>query len=156
MRTMSFQSKNTPALHKFIVYAPDMSDEDAFQRRLCVRRSHLDGAKSQARKGVISKHLDIAQEHLLTYLAELAGAMLTPESISPNTEKKMVGTVLLCESDSLDTVRSLVESDIYYTSGVVSILLGSRYDCGADVCGFTVGQEQAGYFTDCACRPPFI
>ena len=50
--------------------------------------------------------------------------MLTPESILPNGAKKMVGSVFVCEADSLDTVRSLMESDVYYTSGVASISLG--------------------------------
>lgn len=47
--------------------------------------------------------------------------MLTPESIaSPTAEKKMIGSVFVCEADSLQTVRDLMESDVYYTSGVVS------------------------------------
>lgn len=48
--------------------------------------------------------------------------MLTPASIeSPAAEKKMVGSVFICEAESLDAVRKLMESDLYYTSGVVSV-----------------------------------
>ena len=52
---MSSGGQNAPARHKFIVYAPDMSDEGAFQRRLSVRQSHLDNATTQAKNGVVSK-----------------------------------------------------------------------------------------------------
>ncbi|KAI0333298.1 hypothetical protein GY45DRAFT_1368541 [Cubamyces sp. BRFM 1775] len=91
------------ARHKFIVYAPDMTDGDAFQRRLRVRQTHLDRAKELVDRGVI----------------KVGGAMLTPESIeSPNADKKMVGSVFICEADSLADVRKLMETDAYYTDGV--------------------------------------
>ncbi|KAI0800364.1 hypothetical protein C8Q74DRAFT_1191709 [Fomes fomentarius] len=93
----------TPLSHKFIVYAPDMADEGALQRRLNVRSAHLDKAREQIARGTI----------------KVAGAMLTPDSIaSPAAEKKMVGSVFICEADSLEAVRQLVESDVYYESGV--------------------------------------
>ena len=46
--------------------------------------------------------------------------MLTPESIVPGAEKKMVGSVFVCEAESLEAVRNLMENDVYYTNGVVS------------------------------------
>ena len=47
--------------------------------------------------------------------------MLTPESIAtPTADKKMVGSVFICEAEKLESVRELMESDVYYTSGVVS------------------------------------
>ena len=50
--------------------------------------------------------------------------MLTPESATlPATERKMVGSVFVCEAESLEEVRALMESDVYYTSGVVSCVL---------------------------------
>ncbi|KAH9925936.1 uncharacterized protein BXZ73DRAFT_49701 [Epithele typhae] len=89
--------------HHFIVYAPDMTDEGAFARRLSVRPAHLSAAGEQIKTGVF----------------KLAGAMLTPESIaSPTADKKMVGSVFVCEAESLQAVRELMESDVYYTSGV--------------------------------------
>lgn len=45
--------------------------------------------------------------------------MLTPESVQLGQEKKMVGSVLIFEAETLDAVKTLVEKDIYYTSGVV-------------------------------------
>ncbi|KAI0753470.1 hypothetical protein C8Q80DRAFT_1152361 [Daedaleopsis nitida] len=100
---MMSAAASSPARHKFIVYAPDMTDDGAFQRRLNVRSSHLDKARGHVAEGTI----------------KLAGAMLTPESIaSPAAEKKMVGSVFICEAETLKSVRHLMESDIYYTSGV--------------------------------------
>ena len=50
---------------------------------------------------------------------------MTPESVaSPTAEKKMIGSVFVCEAESLESVRKLMESDVYYTNGVVSPLLG--------------------------------
>ncbi|KAL7277554.1 hypothetical protein ACG7TL_008477 [Trametes sanguinea] len=91
--------------HTFIVYAPDMTDEGAFHRRLSVREQHLNDARLNSTAGTI----------------KLAGAMLTPESIeSPTAEKnlKMVGSVFICEAESLQHVRDLFTRDVYYTSGV--------------------------------------
>lgn len=49
--------------------------------------------------------------------------MLSPESIaSPTAEKKMVGSMFICEAESLEEVRNVMENDVYYTSGVVSAL----------------------------------
>ncbi|KAI0710326.1 hypothetical protein C8T65DRAFT_575463 [Cerioporus squamosus] len=89
--------------HKFIVYAPDMTDAGALQRRLSVRRAHLEKAAEYIEGGMF----------------KVAGAMLSPESIaSPTAEKKMVGSIFICEAESLEEVRKVMESDVYYTSGV--------------------------------------
>lgn len=53
--------------------------------------------------------------------AEIGGAMLTPESIdTPTSDRKMVGSVLIMEAESLAAVRKAIEEDIYYTADVVS------------------------------------
>ena len=51
---------------------------------------------------------------------DVGGAMLSPESVEPGGEVKMVGSVLVFEAETIEEVRKTVESDIYYTSGVVS------------------------------------
>jgi hypothetical protein len=43
LRTMS---TSTAKKHLFVVYAPDMSDPGAFQRRMDVRPKHVDAVKS--------------------------------------------------------------------------------------------------------------
>ena len=40
--------------HKFVIYAPDMTDDGAFQRRLSVRPAHLDKAREHISGGTIS------------------------------------------------------------------------------------------------------
>ncbi|KZT03972.1 uncharacterized protein LAESUDRAFT_658697 [Laetiporus sulphureus 93-53] len=92
-----------PILYKFIVWAPDMSDPDAFQRRLSVRQQHFVRGDKLHESGQW----------------KVGGALLTPESIaSPNAEKKMIGSVIICEAESLEAVREVIESDIYYTANV--------------------------------------
>lgn len=49
------------------------------------------------------------------------GALLSPESIAtPDAQKKMVGSTITLLADSLEDARKIIESDIYYTSKVVS------------------------------------
>ena len=45
----------TPPVKTFVVYAPDMTDPDALQRRLSVRPVHLARAKEQTKAGVVSE-----------------------------------------------------------------------------------------------------
>jgi len=33
----------------------------------------------------------------------------------------MVGSVFICEAESIEEVKKMVEGDIYFTSGVVSV-----------------------------------
>ena len=53
-RTGAMMTTSATTRHKFIVYAPDMTDSDAFQRRLSVRQAHLNRAREQVDKGMIS------------------------------------------------------------------------------------------------------
>ncbi|KAJ7698586.1 hypothetical protein B0H17DRAFT_1050119 [Mycena rosella] len=91
----------SPALPRFFVHAPDKTDPDAFARRLSVRSKHLEGAKKSIEDGSI----------------RIAGALLTPESLL-SEEKKMVGSMFIFEAENIETVKKIVENDIYYTSGV--------------------------------------
>jgi len=52
-------SSDSPKKYQFMVYAPDMSDEGAFQRRLSVREKHLEGAKQLHSAGSISASLSL-------------------------------------------------------------------------------------------------
>lgn len=56
-------------------------------------------------------------------LTELGGAMFSPDSVLPGAaEKKMVGSVMFFQADTIEEVKKTVESDVYYTSGVVSLI----------------------------------
>ncbi|KZV62278.1 hypothetical protein PENSPDRAFT_658220 [Peniophora sp. CONT] len=96
-------SATTPSVkHKFVVWAPDQVD--ALTRRLSVREAHLKGAGQLKEKGI------------LLY----GGATLTPESIAAiqPSEKKMTGSMLLYEAESIDVIREIIEKDVYYVNNV--------------------------------------
>lgn len=54
--------------HKFILYAPDMTDSEGFARRMSVRAKHLEKAGTLTEKGSLSaSHLErdpLASTHL--------------------------------------------------------------------------------------------
>ncbi|KAJ6532738.1 hypothetical protein DFH09DRAFT_1182132, partial [Mycena vulgaris] len=94
-------SSSAPGLPRFFVYAPDKTDTGAFERRLAVRPKHLEKAAKAISDGVI----------------RVGGALLTPESLT-GADKKMIGSILIYEAENIEAVRTMVETDIYYTSGV--------------------------------------
>ncbi|KAF4567781.1 hypothetical protein EYR36_011407 [Pleurotus pulmonarius] len=82
--------------HHFLVYAPDMTDGEATQRRFAVRPQHLE------------KVAPLIQSRVL----------ITPESIAEGAEKKPQGSLLIFEADSLEEVNQIIERDIYFTEKV--------------------------------------
>jgi uncharacterized protein YciI len=47
--------------------------------------------------------------------------MIPPESIEPGaTTKRITGSTFIAQAENIETVRTKVEADIYYTEGVVS------------------------------------
>ncbi|KIO19144.1 hypothetical protein M407DRAFT_246264 [Tulasnella calospora MUT 4182] len=89
----------------FLVYAPDCTDQGTFEKRLEVREKHLQEALP-----ALEPQADVSMK--------VGGAVLTPESITGEGPRTMVGSMLLFEAESIEAVRKRVESDIYYTSGV--------------------------------------
>lgn len=49
-------STSGPTLHKFAVWAPDMTDPEAFSRRMAVRETHLANAKKSFASGTLSTY----------------------------------------------------------------------------------------------------
>ncbi|KAH8103560.1 hypothetical protein BXZ70DRAFT_739117 [Cristinia sonorae] len=96
-RTMS----TAPAKHQFIVWAPDYTDPEAFDRRLAVRAAHLQNAFELIKNGVI----------------KTGGAMMSPDTYLTEN-KKFVGSAMIVEAESIEAVRKQVESDIYWSSNV--------------------------------------
>ncbi|KIP08660.1 hypothetical protein PHLGIDRAFT_29453 [Phlebiopsis gigantea 11061_1 CR5-6] len=94
-------SETTKSKFAFVVYAPDYTDPEAYSRRMAVRQNHLDNAKSLKQQGVM----------------KIGGGLLTPETYQ-TADKKLTGSVLVFEAESLEDVRKLVESDVYWTSNV--------------------------------------
>lgn len=134
----------------FVVWAPDMSDLDALQRRLSVRTQHLAKAKESFEAGVTSRPpwftLLICSFSDDGDVEGVGGALVTPETHTAE-QKKMIGSLLIIEAESLEAVRKMVESDIYYTSNVVRSLpfrFGLEY---SSYCDSLVGQGEACHLT---------
>ena len=105
---------------------------------MAVRSHHLENLVNLIGKGVVSEFRQIKRwtfsSSLMLY-TEVGGVTLTPESIeSATSAKKMTGSMLVFHAESIDKVKAVIESDIYYTTGVVSAfrsitLLGLDSDC---------------------------
>ncbi|KAI0253489.1 hypothetical protein BJV78DRAFT_1123046 [Lactifluus subvellereus] len=91
-----------PTKHLFAVYAPDYMGPGILERRLSVRERHLKG---------IGRMLD-------NRIMKFGGALLAPEPTDESGRKKMTGSLMLYEAESIEEVRKAVKSDIYYESGV--------------------------------------
>lgn len=46
--------------------------------------------------------------------------MLSPESITGG-DRKMIGSIFFIDAETIDEARKIVESDVYYSSGVWDI-----------------------------------
>ncbi|KAJ3749244.1 hypothetical protein DFH05DRAFT_1476046 [Lentinula detonsa] len=96
-RLMSSTPK--PKLHKFVLFAPDTKDS----ARSTVQKQHREAIAPFVQSGVV----------------KVAGMTVTPESIeSEEAAVKPFGSCIIYEAENIDVVRKMVESDIYYTSGV--------------------------------------
>jgi hypothetical protein len=82
-------------------------------------------------------------------MSGVGGALLTPESILPSTpaeDKRILGSGMIMEAASIEEVKKTIESDIYYTSGVVRSL-----------CFLVVESAKAMDIVGCreTCHPPY-
>ncbi|KAH9856776.1 hypothetical protein C2E23DRAFT_721806 [Lenzites betulinus] len=85
----------------FSIYAPDYTDEEAIQRRLSVRATHLaNAAENKSMK--------------------VGGAMLSPnESLdTPGADKKMIGSFMILECASYEEAKHMIETDVYWIGNV--------------------------------------
>ncbi|KAG0702982.1 hypothetical protein DFH29DRAFT_804155 [Suillus ampliporus] len=90
-------------MHQYMVWAPDYTDGGTLARRMAVRPKHMLGANKLIKQGVI----------------KVAGGLLTPESQDAESQdRKIVGSALIYEAESLEDVRSFVEADLYWKEGV--------------------------------------
>ncbi|KAJ8076964.1 hypothetical protein AAF712_000535 [Marasmius tenuissimus] len=94
---MSFSSQ---PLKKFVVYAPDK--EGTHEMRYQVRQEHLDKVAPLIKSGVI----------------KVGGMMVDPQCDVEAAQKQAVGSLIIYEAESFEKVKEMVESDVYYKSGV--------------------------------------
>lgn len=63
--------------------------------------------------------------------SENGGALVSEETYD-KPEKLMNGTFMICEAEDVDTVRSMLKKDVYYTNNVVRGLALKRYGLSRD------------------------
>ncbi|EAU91564.1 hypothetical protein CC1G_02053 [Coprinopsis cinerea okayama7 len=91
-------------LKTFFVYAPDGKGEGALEKRYSVRPQHL-----------------AAMQPLLASKVVRFGGILLDDKNQPTEEDprlRIIGSTMIVEAESIDKVREIVESDIYYKTGV--------------------------------------
>ncbi|ESK91022.1 hypothetical protein Moror_16327 [Moniliophthora roreri MCA 2997] len=93
---------STGKLSKFLVYAPDNTKEGTHELRCQVRERHLAAVQPVIKSGVM----------------KVGGMMVDPLSDPEAPQKQAKGSLIIYEAESMEQVRAMVESDIYYTSGV--------------------------------------
>jgi len=91
----------TPAKSQFVIWAPDYTDAEALNRRLAVRGQHIQKVVELFKTGVI----------------KTGGVTITPETYLTES-KKMSGSMLVVEMESLEAVRKYVEEDVYWSGNV--------------------------------------
>ena len=80
---------------QFLVQAKDFTDNEALQRRLAVRETHLARMQQEKEKGIFI----------------IGGALL-------DTEENMVGSLILLSLPDEDSVWKWIEQDVYKTGKV--------------------------------------
>lgn len=95
--TMSLTASETPLI-RYMVYAPDKSDEGALARRLSVRAKHLEVAAANVAANITRTLLDLETCEMVAHIVAGIGAVL----LSPDENKKMVGSMFIVEVDSLE------------------------------------------------------
>lgn len=84
------------------MFAPDKTEEGILARRFQVRPQHLERIHVFLKNGTLKD----------------GGLMVDPE-VEPEPGKlAAIGSCLILEAETLADAKKLVESDIYYTSGV--------------------------------------
>jgi hypothetical protein len=82
--------------------------------------------------------------------AEFGGPLLAPELTDEKDMTKMAGSLMFFEAETIEEVRKIVESDIYYTSGVVRLTFpGSIIQLISFFDFDVVGQGKDPYLTFC-------
>lgn len=82
--------------------------------------------------------------------AEFGGPFLAPELTDEKDRTKIAGSLLFFEAESIEEVRKIVESDIYYTSGVVRLTFPGSIIQSISFFDFDlVGQGRNPYLSFC-------
>ena len=138
--TRLFSSAPASNKQNFFVYALDKKDEGTPANRYDVRPRHLEKLQPLIDSGTVSKWIMILQVKSTSngvVCAGLGGMLLSPEAMEiGGCGRKAVGSFLILQARTIEEARKVIESDLYYTSGVVSrsyIMMLLRYISGSPV-----------------------
>lgn len=101
---MSDATPDQPKLQTFYVYAPDKKEEGILDKRLSVRSQHLERISSL----IASKAI------------RFGGVLLDPEAkpTEADPRPRLSGSTLVIEAESIEKVKEIITTDVYYESGV--------------------------------------
>ncbi|KAK0504518.1 hypothetical protein EDD18DRAFT_1343292 [Armillaria luteobubalina] len=95
-------SSTAPRAQRFLIYASDKTEEGILARRFQVRPQHLERIHTFIKNGTFRD----------------GGLIFDPESQPDSGKVAATGSCMILEAETLADAKELVESDIYYTSGV--------------------------------------
>ncbi|KAI0343501.1 hypothetical protein BDW22DRAFT_1355949 [Trametopsis cervina] len=87
--------------HLYIAFAPDYTDAEAYSRRMSVRPKHLERIHAFTKSGIL-RH---------------GGILIAPETLESET-KKIIGSSMIFEAESVEAVRKIIEEDVYWAANV--------------------------------------
>ncbi|KAG6866659.1 hypothetical protein C0991_000769 [Blastosporella zonata] len=96
-------SQSSAATNRFFVWAPDRKDPGTHARRYAVRPQHLTEIQPRIDNGIV----------------QVGGLVVSfDQSEAGKGQKQAEGSMLIIKAETIDEARTLVENDVYYTSGV--------------------------------------
>ncbi|TFK25552.1 hypothetical protein FA15DRAFT_668438 [Coprinopsis marcescibilis] len=93
-------------LRSFFVYAPDGKEEGALELRYSVRPQHLAGIQP------------LIDSKTIRFGGILLDDKNQPTEADPRL--RIIGSTMVIQAESIEKAKELIESDIYYKTGVVS------------------------------------
>ncbi|TEB37486.1 hypothetical protein FA13DRAFT_1786612 [Coprinellus micaceus] len=101
---MSEPNPAAPKLQTFYVYAPDKKEAGVLDKRFSVRPQHL-----ERMSGLISSKV-----------IRFGGVLLDPEDqpTEADPRPRLSGSMMVVEAESIEKVKEIITTDIYYESGV--------------------------------------
>jgi len=94
-------SETAPVVkHKFVLWAPDSTEEDVTERRVKIRPRHLEYVRTLHEQGTLA----------------FGAATLTPESVKG--QKAMNGSLVIYETETIEQAWEAAKNDVFYVHKV--------------------------------------
>jgi uncharacterized protein YciI len=124
---MSEPNPAAPKLQTFYVYAPDKKEAGVLDKRFSVRPQHLERMSGLISSKVIRQSLSPStsscdsSQLILPFPPGFGGVLLDPEDqpTEADPRPRLSGSMMVVEAESIEKVKEIITTDIYYESGVV-------------------------------------